>query len=65
MGSAVADPESLLQQLQQVVKNPDQFRSHGPELTTLARRVASVLESPFEKIQRLAHSVRGLRLGFP
>ncbi|KAF9883253.1 hypothetical protein FE257_003809 [Aspergillus nanangensis] len=56
MGSFTSDTESLVRQLQAVVDHPEQFRSHGPELTRLARRAALILESPFEKMQRLAHS---------
>lgn len=57
----MADPTILREQLRLFVENPDKFEvdeAQKQELLKLSRQAASVLESPFETLQRLVYSVR-------
>lgn len=52
-----ADPTALIQQLTLLAKNPEAFSQHQKEIFSLVRKAATVLETPFELIQRVPYSV--------
>ncbi|GAB1198303.1 hypothetical protein APSETT444_007618 [Aspergillus pseudonomiae] len=51
MSSAAASPSTVIHQLKKVVENPELYRSHQQEITSLAYRVESELQTPFELFQ--------------
>lgn len=57
MESHPTDAGTVVQALKNVVENPEQFAGHAQEITSLARRAVTALETPFEALQRLAYSV--------
>ncbi|KAE8403184.1 S-adenosyl-L-methionine-dependent methyltransferase [Aspergillus pseudonomiae] len=60
MSSAAPSPSTVIHQLKKVVENPELYRSHQQEITSLAYRVESELQTPFELFQGIVHTAMPL-----
>lgn len=64
----MADSNTLSNQLKLLIESPDALAANEAqkqELLRLSRQAAAALESPFETLQRLVHSVRSASLISP